>query len=90
MVVNGVRYKFGGFDYLPQEFSSSVKSNTQTDNTMYNIIIDFMNGNIETLYQLDLDAISSYNFRKYSLENYILVPIVIYILKNYVATLTSS
>ena len=90
MVVNGVRYKFGGFDYLSQEFSSSVKSNTQTDNTMYNIIIDFMNGNIETLYQLDLDAISSYNFRKYSLENYILVPIVIYILKNYVATLTSS
>jgi hypothetical protein len=49
-----------------------------------------MNGNIESLYQLDLDAISSYNFRKYSLENYILVPIVIYILKKYVTTLTSA
>lgn len=49
----------------------------------YKLISDYMNGLITGLHQLDIEALKKYNFKKYCFENYLLIPVIIYILTRY-------
>lgn len=74
-----VRFAHHDKDYIPPELIESIKFNTLTDNSIYNIIIKYFNNQYKTINTIDIEELLDINI-EYSFEYYIFIPMIIYII----------
>lgn len=80
-----LREIFGGsFVYIDPVLTEGIRTNMHTGNDTYDFIIDYFGMMIQDVDQLDITFLTDIFFRKYTFENFILMPIIIYILKSYI------
>lgn len=70
--------------YIKDELIDAIKTNSISEdfNVIENLIIKYFNDSIESIFQLDIDSIKAYKMQ-YSMNDYIMIPILLYILRYY-------
>ena len=81
MNVYGVRYMFGEMPYIRQQMVDTISKLKESNDLRYRLIAGYLNNEINSINDIDFEEIDNYNFRRYTEENYRLIPIIIYILK---------
>ena len=87
MDVCGCRTQFGFKEYLSEDMIKAIKGEDNKKDLRYTIISDYLKGNITDIKTLDMEELEDYNFNEYSEENYRIIPIIIYIFRQYLTKL---
>lgn len=75
----------GTNEYIPDSVIDGVKTNTLSDDMTYfqSILVKYFNNTIDSIYALDIERINKYKMR-YTRDDFVMVPICLYILRHYV------
>ena len=72
---------FGEMTYIRQQMVDTISKLKESNDLRYRLIAGYLNNEINSINDIDFEEIDNYNFRRYTEENYRLIPIIIYILK---------
>lgn len=70
--------------YIPDKVIDAITSNTVTEdlNIIEELMVKYFNDSIETIFQIDIAKVKEYKF-KYTLYDYVMIPILLFILRFY-------
>lgn len=74
----------GNKEYIPDELIDNILHNVDHPNSSIfnNMIVNYFNDGYDSIYNLNLDKLSDYKMR-YTYENFLLIPIVLFIMRYY-------
>lgn len=78
-------YDKGKETYLSDNLIDAIKGNIieNSNNIIEELLIKYFNNSIESVFQINIDKLKNYKF-KYSFNEYIMIPILLFILKHYI------
>lgn len=70
--------------YLRDELIDSIKNNTveNAENIIEELLVKYFNDSIESIFQIDIEKLKSYKI-KYTMNNYIMIPMLLFIIRYY-------
>lgn len=83
--VRGIAFSDEGENiYFSDELVEKIKANQKEDENVLNVtIIDYFNNTANNVYGIDLTNLAKFNYLDYSFNQFITIPIVLYILRFY-------
>ena len=90
--VYSLRFKNGTVEYFPHQVIDSMVSGKLPDETAENVymfdeadrlLVKYMNDQIETIYNIDFDALEEFTYFQPDWNNMIKVPLLLYVMKGY-------
>ena len=83
--MTSIGFTENGVSYIDDNVLNGIISDTKLEPNFIidNLIIDYLNNHIDSVYNIDLDTLAEYEYLDISFNSFIKIPILLFILRYY-------